>query len=203
MAEVCEGCDITWQEYLKQRDDSITEIGATVYQGVIDHPHLSGDAIIYEWPYGESYTYPLHMITDGFIDEIEFLPPNVTRTDLVRHMLKHGANVNQLDAFDKCPCVVHVQHIEIYNILEEHGADVSLTGECGYTILHTSVMESNYDFIRHLQWRDGIAQIVGKRSNLGDTAFDLMTDEDRIFHPDVASFLEEGMIPGRNTKRAR
>lgn len=201
MARECTGCGITWGGYIHQKARLGWSMGTIVCQGVVDHPHLVTAAIVYRRGIGNIYDYPIRWITNP-TSTTQF-PQHISQIDLLRHAIAHGANIAHRDTRHTTSCIVNAHNLEVFECLIENGGDIFSVNERGDTILHCSVINGYFDFIRAIRYFPRMNELISVKNYDGEIAYDIMTHEDRISRPDIASFLKDGVIPGRNTKRAK
>lgn len=201
MSEVCEGCNITWEEYMESIQRANTTVRSMIYKGVIKHPHLSTEKVRFlNWTSG--CYHPIYWIT-GPEDVNDERPNGMSRVEILQHIIDHGADVNQRDEYTHFPCMISVCDIEVFDVLLRNGVDLTATTSTGNNILHVSVSRGYFDFIRHICSAESIRDLIHSRNDSEKTPYDLMRENDHEMHPDIAAFLKDGVISGRNTKRAR
>lgn len=130
----CNGCNITWREYMsKDRVEKEWDIVEAICYGVFEHPHLSDERVIDRC--GVPFDWPIHWVVGEMCSD-DNTPPEKTQLDALKHIIAHGANVNQPASSTQWTALMEALDPKIFQYLLSQGADVHARDSNNCTLIH-------------------------------------------------------------------
>lgn len=178
---------MTWETYnATTRVENDWSMTMTICHGVYEHPHFSNEMIVDA--HGVKFDWSIHWIVGDMCDDSK-VPHGKTRMDVLKHIIEHGADVNQLTHHVDFTPLMETIDGEVFGYLLSKGANVNKRC-CGkINILHEridSVQASTIEAIWHFP---GVSGLAHEKDNRGQTPLDCMIQYQRKTYPRIVEFL--------------